>query len=938
VHLPRFFPVTFLLFAVTICCPAALAQKYLFDRLEMATGHSPEGVAVGDFNKDGLIDFAVANNADGTISVYLGKPDGTFNAPVTYSTGTASAPTGLVAADFNGDGKLDLAAALNGANTVAILTGTGSGTFNAPVSFSVGTGPVALVAADFNGDKKTDLAVANYTASSVSILINNSTVTKVSFTAGATHATGINPTAVIAADFNADKKMDLAVASFGSNEVSVMLGTGSGTFGTAIIDNIGQPVWSVAAADFDNDGKLDLVSGTLFGTALQLGKGDGTFEATNFLASPTGAYALYAVDVTGDKKVDLITVDDDKFNGSYTISVLINTTTTIGNPTFAFPPRSYAVGYQARGIAMADFNFDGKLDAVVTGSGSNTVSVLLGDGRGHFDPGVSGAVGHSECEFITEADFNNDHKLDAAISCVAGSVQVFLGKGNGTFNPPISLTAGTFSTGVVAADFDGDGFMDLAVTNQNSNNVSVFLNNKAGGFNAAVNYSTGNGPFNLVAGNFRLTGHTDLAVVNTVDQTMQIFPGKGDGTFGTPVTSALPANANPEGIVAGDFNNDGKLDLAVANVNTSSVSIFLNNGGTFPTRTDISVAGQPSRIAAASLRNTGVLDLVTTNPASGTVAVLLGKNNGTFAAPVFYAGVGGVLGLRIADFNHDGFLDVAVANGSNAIGILPGKGDGTLMPLIRYVVGVQSNSSQPFDVAAGDFNGDGFPDFVTTNYGDGTYTAYMNTPVAALHPGGMAFPTLLLGTSSSAQTATVYSSGVATLLPKITISPSDYSISSNTCGASLASGLNCSLSVTFSPKDINTRSGALMFGDNATDSPQKASLSGAGSAVGVNPDPVSFGSIAHGTTTKQVVTITNLSGGSFPSHNVTFTVIAASGTGFTIVTDGCPLRTSSLAPGANCKVTLQFAPTTTGKFNGALTLTDNGGGSPQKITLTGTGT
>jgi FG-GAP-like repeat/Abnormal spindle-like microcephaly-assoc'd, ASPM-SPD-2-Hydin len=925
-------------FALTLYAPTAFAQFYFFNRLDLTTGKSPQGVAVGDFNKDGISDFAVANSADGTISVYLGKPDGTFQAPTTLSTGAASKPTAVVAADFNGDGKLDLAVTLNGANNVMVFPGTGAGTFNTPLTFGVGTGPIALVAADFNGDKKLDLAVANNTASSVTILINNSSTT-ISFTTGSTISSGLglNPTCIIAADFNGDKKLDLAVGSSGSNEVSVMLGTGSGTFGAPINDNAGQPVSAIAAADFDKDGKLDLVSAGIFGVSLQLGNGDGTFQS-NLIGMGTlaGADALYPLDVNGDKKVDLITVDFDKFDAQTTISVVINTTTTIGNPTFAFPPSSYATGYQPRAIAIADFNFDGKPDAVVTGSGSDLVSVLLGDGKGHFDGRSSAKIGTGQCQFMTTADFNNDHKADVAFSCTSGEVLVFLGKGTGAFNAPIILTAGSIPQGIVAADFNGDGFLDLAVANKNSNNISVFLNNKSGGFNAPVNYKTGNGPIDLTAGNFTLAGHVDLAVVNNTDSTLQIFPGSASGTFGSPSTFALPAVGSPQGIAAGDFNNDGKLDLAVANVGASSVSILLNNSGTFSTRSDITVGGQPTRIATASLRNNGVLDLVTTAAAIGEVQVLLGKNNGTFAAPVAYP-AHGAEGLSLGDFNHDGFLDIAVATVGNTISVLPGKGDGTFLPLLSYQQGLQ-NGSQPWDVAAVDLNGDGFTDFVSSNIGDGTYSVFLNTAVAALHPAKMSFPTLLLGSTSAAQTATIFSSGVATLKPKITLSPSDYAQTSNTCGSSLIAGANCSVRLTFSPKDINTRAGSLSFADNATDTPQKVSLSGVGSEVGVSPDPVPFGSVTHGTSTTKVVTITNLSGGSFPAHALTFTGTVVSGTAFSLVTNGCPVSPSSLAAGANCQLTLKFAPATTGNFNGLLTLTDNGGGSPQKIALSGSGT
>jgi hypothetical protein len=142
----------------------------------------------------------------------------------------------------------------------------------------------------------------------------------------------------------------------------------------------------------------------------------------------------------------------------------------------------------------------------------------------------------------------------------------------------------------------------------------------------------------------------------------------------------------------------------------------------------------------------------------------------------------------------------------------------------------------------------------------------------------------------------------------------------------------------FAPQDINARAGALTFADNATVTPQKVTFSGVGGEVGVNPNPVAFGPILHGTNTTKVVTITNLSGGAFPPHALTFTGMVVSGTGFSVLNNGCPISPSSLAAGASCQVTVKFAPSTVGSFKGLLTLTDNGGGSPQKITLTGSGT
>lgn len=920
-----------------LSAPLAFTQKYLFNRLDLATGNSPQGVAVADFNKDGISDFAVANTAIGTVSVYLGKSDGTFQTPATLATGTASAPTAIIAVDFNRDGRIDLAVTLNGADNVMAFPGNGNGTFGSPLTFSVGTGPTAMVAADFNGDKNLDLAVVNNVASSVSILINKSTTASISFSPASTIGAGLGltPSSIVVADFNGDAKLDLAVGSIDSREVSVMLGAGTGKFGAPLNTPFRDSIYSVAAADFDKDGKMDLIVGSNFTVFVKLGNGNGTFGT--YAYAPTGplgpgAIALYTLDLNGDAKTDVICVNYSTSDTQTAITVLTNTTTAIGNPAFAFPPRRYGVGYQPRGMAVGDFNADRRLDVLVTAQGSNLASVLLGDGKGHFDPGTDTAIGKAQCQFLAAADFNNDKKPDIAITCLGGNVQVFLGKGNGTFNAPITLTAGSGPQDMAAADFNGDGFIDLAVANKNSNNISVFLNNKAGGFNAPANYATASGPVGVVAGKFTLAGHVDLAVINTTAATLQVFPGNGLGAFGTPAAYGLPPG--PQGIVAGDFNSDGKLDLAVANV--GSVSVLTNNAGTFPTRKDYTLGGQPTGIATASLRNSGVLDLVVTLPIAKKLAVMLGNNNGTFATPVTYSSFGGA-GVAIGDFNADGFLDVAAATGGPSISVFPGNGNGTLLPALSYYLGTGS-SPQWWDIAALDLNSDGFTDFVAVDYGNATYGVYLNTPVAALRPTKMNFGTRLLGSTSAAQMVRIYNPGIATLNLKMTLSPTDYVQTLNSCGASLISGANCSVSVAFSPKDINTRAGTVSFADNATATPQKVNLTGQGSEVGVSPNPIPFGAIAHGTITTKLVTITNLSGGAFPAHPLTFTGIVVSGAGFSLVSNSCPPSTSSLAAGATCQLTLKFAPSTIGNFSGLLTLTDDGGGSPQKIALTGSGT
>jgi len=944
---PKRLPVL-LFFLLILATTSAHSQSYLFNKMDLPTGKSPQALAVGDFNKDGMPDFAVANNSDGTVSVFLGRANGTFKALTPISTGASTAPSALVVADFNGDGKLDLAVALNGANSVAVFTGKGDGTFNAAQSFAVGTGPVALVAADFNGDKKQDLAIANYTASSITVLLNTSSGGSLSFkeASGSPFATSSNPTSVTAADFNGDNKLDLAVGTWTGRNVNIFLGSGTGSFTAGTTVNFGQPTWAVAAADFDGDGKIDLAAGGVYWAQVYPGNGDGTFSTSAASVSNNdGVYAFLVADVNGDKKPDLLTVDANGYpNQSVHFSVNLNNS-TVGHVSFVYPGVPHACEYQPAALALGDFNHDGKLDALVANQGANSVSILLGDGKGNFEsqsPTLTGGSGYSQ---ITAADFNGDKNLDLAISSMYGGsasngvVVVWPGKGNGTFGPSTVYQLGNQSYGLVAADLNGDGATDLAVVNESDNDVSILLNNGKGAFPArSPTYPTGHKPVAVAAGNFRLTGHIDLAVANSADDTISILPNDGTGKFGSPTILSLGAGNSPAQLVTGDFNGDGHPDLAV--VDGNFVSVFLNHNGSFGSPATINISQQATWISTASLRNNGILDLVAAYGEG--VVVLLGNGKGTFAAPVDYKIPSGPISLRIADINGDGIPDLVLANSSeNTVGILLGKGDGTFLAEIRYQVWNPDSGHcnvVPWDVVAGDFNNDGFNDFIAFDYCGDYYSVFLNTPAAAIWPTSLNFGTLELGRTSSAEAGNLYNSGVASLKPTVKISPSDYAATGDTCPKSLTNGSSCTVSVTFSPKDINSRNGSISFSDNATVTAQVITLAGVGTEVNISPDPVAFGSVAHGTSKTLTATIQNLSGGSFPAHAMTFNSIAVSGTDFSLTKNACPVNPKTLAAGASCTVTVQFAPGGTGNFTGTLTLTDNGGGSPQKIALSGSGT
>jgi FG-GAP-like repeat len=258
--------------------------------------------------------------------------------------------------------------------------------------------------------------------------------------------------------------------------------------------------------------------------------------------------------------------------------------------------------------------------------------------------------------------------------------------------------------------------------------VSVLLGNGDGTFAPEVTYAVGSYPSAIVAGDFTDDGHLDLAVANNSDNTVSVLLGNGDGTFASQVTYAV--GSYPSAIAAGDFTGDGHLDLAVANGGDGTVSVLLGNGdGTFAPQITYAVGLGPDAMVAGDFTGDGHLDLAVANGNDNTVSALLGNGDGTFAPQVTYAVGLGPDAMVAGDFTDDGHLDLATANiYDNTVSVLLGNGDGTFAPQVAYPVG-----SSPDPMVAGDFTGDGHLDLaiaygeidtvsVLLGKGDGTFT------------------------------------------------------------------------------------------------------------------------------------------------------------------------------------------------------------------------
>jgi hypothetical protein len=326
-----------------------------------------DGVAVADFNGDGKKDMALANDTTSNVSILIGNGSGGFTAGAVPATNLD--PYDIVAADFNGDGKMDLATNDNGANKVSVLIGSGTGTFAAAVDYSIGIGTQAISVGDFNGDSKPDIVTGNFGASTISVLINTGTGT---FPATSTNTSvGYGIEDVVTGDFNGDGKIDIATAGGGSTgKMSVLINSGTGTFPTHVDYTTGAGAFGIATADFTGDGKLDIATAnsTAATATIFTNSGTGTFTATSAPTTGTNPQYIVAADYDGDGNMDLAMTA----NGSDSVSVILGT----GAGTFgAFS--NFAVDTGPSQIASGDFNGDSKPDLVSTSYLVASGSVLL---------------------------------------------------------------------------------------------------------------------------------------------------------------------------------------------------------------------------------------------------------------------------------------------------------------------------------------------------------------------------------------------------------------------------------------------------------------------------------------------------------------------------------------------------------------------------------
>jgi hypothetical protein len=426
--------------AEEVTTSAARMAEEILDQLDSSDGEGRRSMTINFHRiRISVMLFAVAALAAGLLALLSPKPawtaSRTFQSAPNSPIAVGSAPTTVTDADFNADGKMDLAAQNSGSTSVSVRLGNGDGTFQAKPDVTVGSSPTSVIGAELNADGKTDLAVTNYGSNSVSVLRSNGDGT---FQTKQDFPVGGGPTSVINTDFNRDGYPDLAVANYSSNSVSVLLGQ-----------------------DSNGDGKAD-------GTFVSAGNFSIDLPCGGFCIPATaGPNQVIVGNFNGDSNVDLATANIGSCGFFCTpggVSVLL------GNGNGTFQDAKLATS----GAPIYSIDTNGSGDLFAANYNANAVTVYRSNGNGTFSAGQSLPVG-THPSAVTSEDLDGDGVEDLAVSNFdSDNVSVLWGSGG--FQTAQNFAAGDGPAYVIGARLNADGFTDLAVANQNSNNVSVLLN------------------------------------------------------------------------------------------------------------------------------------------------------------------------------------------------------------------------------------------------------------------------------------------------------------------------------------------------------------------------------------------------------------------------------------------------------------------------------
>ena len=648
------------------------AMTSLLTGLEPQFFSAPSRLALGDLNRDGKSDLVMLAQSGNTtqIAMALGKGDGTFAEP--RLVGMPGTATVLTLADFNKDGRLDLATVSPAAGTVTVLLGQADGTFGAGTSFGIANllfQPDAIAVGDFNGDGNLDCLISE---NSRRVILQGDGTGLLTVLPG----TALTQSAVnsgVVADFNQDGRADIVSGSLPSR-IEIQLSRADGTQENPRLIAILGSASQFSAGDFNADGKMDVLvlNNASQNLALLGGLGDGNFAAPLYYSVGTSSLNMSVGEFTGDNRPDVVVYT---YQSPRTEPRRVRLTVLANAPGGLMAAREWVLPRQPRGAVAGDFNNDGKADNVFSYFEAPGNGLIFAPGLGDGTFGEASLVPTQAALRLIEArDFNRDGRLDV-IASTDNALVIYFGNGRGGF--PLSATApvGRNNTSVAFGDFNQDGHLD--VVGLNANNVpQLLLSDGTGDFAAPVPFGTSQQVQQFAVGDFNGDSYPDVAAA--IGNVQNCGPGRGlfwlylgNGRGALSAAQPITADSSLVALRAEDLNGDGLSDLiATTSCATARLTVLLSQGqGSFQAPihypmplnnydignlqfTDLNGDGKPD----------GLMQGIDPFNQSPQLFAFLNQGGGSLSAP-FTLLIGTAHAWSAADFNGDGKTDVTAAYG-----------------------------------------------------------------------------------------------------------------------------------------------------------------------------------------------------------------------------------------------------------------------------------
>ena len=684
----------------------------------------PYSANVADFNGNNQIDIVVGNTGLDQLEILFDFYMNTNENKLIYSLDTNAFPRHVITCDFNNDGHTDIINVNTNLNSISLIEGYGDGTFGEQVKYSTGTksSPYFIASQDLNNDSRIDLVIANEGGDNIGIYYGfnfNSFQDQMIYQPADPHS---NPMAVALSYFNDDQYLDIVTALPDTATLGILFGNGDGTFSEMItcfsFESTVSP-WGIATNDLNNDSHADLVVGD---TALNMiyilfGDGTGSFQFAFSYSTGDGSYPI-GVDINylnNDSLLDIAVVN------AFTNNVLI----FFGNTDGSFVQGAdLSTGDQSspNSIQTIDLNNDKLIDILVANMDLNSVGVFYGLGDGKYEEQATSSIEIGSLPIGTAVgDFNQDNQLDiVTINWNGNGISILLGYPNKTFSSPTSFSTGQGSSpsAIKIRDMNNDEYLDIIVSLYGTSNVVVFYGLGDGTFLLGKLQSTGTNSavWALDVGDFNSDSYFDIVVANMQTKNIGIFISDNFDPFGSLTTYSTGDGSQPHSVAIADCNNDHRMDIIVTKYGTNSIGIFLaaadvgryNDMIDYSTGTD----SAPYGVTTTDLNNDGNIDIIVANSGTNEILILLGHGNGSFADGLRYTtgSLSNPYSVAVSDFNNDTMIDISVANyGASNIFILYGLGDGNFINQTSYGFGYQYH---PASVVVSDLNNDKLVDMV----------------------------------------------------------------------------------------------------------------------------------------------------------------------------------------------------------------------------------